>query len=68
LRRVAIGALEISRVPQDDCGDEQVEAGGAMLLVLLGPVSDFTVPVDEHRARQAVAGFALVEFLTCGAA
>ena len=30
------GALEISRVPQDDCGDEQVEAGGAVLLVLVG--------------------------------
>jgi hypothetical protein len=42
--------------------------GGAMLLVLVGPVSDFTEPVNEHRARQAVAGFALVEFLTCRAA
>ena len=35
------GALEISRVPQDDGGDEQVEAGGAVLLVLVGAVADF---------------------------
>ena len=34
-----------------------------MLLVLVGSVADFAEPMDEHRARQAVAGFALVEFL-----
>jgi hypothetical protein len=34
----------------------------------VGPVSDFTEPVDGYRARQAVAGFALVEFLTGRAA
>lgn len=28
------GALQVSRVPQDDGGDEQVEAGGTVLLVL----------------------------------
>ena len=58
------GALEVSRVPQDDCGDEQVEAGGAVLLVLVGAVADFPEPMDEDRARQAVAGFALVQLLT----
>ena len=62
------GALEISRVPQDDCGDEQVEAGGAVLLVLVGAVADFAEPMDEDRPRQAVAGLALVEFLAGRAA
>ena len=33
------GALEVSGVPKDDRGDEQVEAGCAMLLVLVGPVT-----------------------------
>ena len=50
------GALEISRVPQDDCGDEQVQAGGAVLLVLVGAVADFAEPMNEDRPRQAVAG------------
>lgn len=53
------GALEISGVPQDDCGDDQIEARGAMLLVLVGPITDFTEPMDEDRTRKAVAGFAL---------
>jgi hypothetical protein len=26
------GALEIPRVPEDDCGDEKVQAGSAVLL------------------------------------
>ena len=29
------GALEVSRVPKDDRGDEEVEAGGAVLPVLV---------------------------------
>ena len=49
------GALEISRVPQDDGGDEEVEAGSAVLLVLVGAVADFAEPMNEDRARQAVA-------------
>ena len=31
--------LEVSGVPQDDGGDEEVETGGTMLLVLVGPVA-----------------------------
>ena len=57
------GRLQISRVPEDDGGDKQVEAGGAVLLVLVGSVADFAEPMDEDRAGQAVAGLALVEFL-----
>ena len=55
--------LQVAGVPQDDRGDEQVEAGRPMLLVLIGAVTDFAGAMDEHGARQAVAGVALVEFL-----
>jgi hypothetical protein len=54
--------LQITGVPQDDRGDEQVEARAAMLLVFVGAISDFTEPVNEDRACHAVAGLALVEF------
>jgi hypothetical protein len=43
------GALKVSSVPKDDCGDEEVQAGGAMLLVLVGAITDFAKPMDEHR-------------------
>jgi hypothetical protein len=36
------GALQVARIPQDDGGDEQIEAGGAVLLVLVGAVADFS--------------------------
>ena len=55
--------FQVPCVPQDDRGDEQVEAGRPMLLVLISAVTDFAEAMDEHRARQAVAGLALVEFL-----
>jgi hypothetical protein len=51
--------LQVARAPQDDGGDEQIEAGGAVLLVLVRAVADLTKPVNKNRARQAVAGFAL---------
>ena len=35
-----------------------------MLLVLVGAVADFAEAMDEHCARQAVAGLAFVEFLS----
>ncbi len=57
------GAGEVAGVPEDDGGDDQIEAGGAVLLVLECPVTDFTETVDKDRSRQAVAGFAFVEFL-----
>src|SRR3954447_8000619 len=57
------GASEIPRIPEDNRGDQQVEAGGAMLLVLVGAVADYAQPMDEDRPREAVAGVALVEFL-----
>ena len=54
------GAIEVPRVPQDDCGDEEVQARGAVLLVLVGAVTDLAEAMDEDGPRQAVACFALV--------
>jgi hypothetical protein len=61
--QIGDGARQIPRIPQDDCGNEQVEAGSKVLLVLIGAVADLAEPMDEDRARQAVAGFALVQLL-----
>src|SRR4051812_8638974 len=58
------GAIEISRVPQDDRGDQEVQAGSAVLLVLVGAVADLAEAMKEDRPRQAVACFTFVEFLT----
>ena len=57
------GAFQITRVPQDNGGNQQIETGDAMLLVLVGSVADFTQSMDEDRPCQAVAGLALVELL-----
>ena len=53
-------AVQIARVPQGDGRDEKVEAGSAVLLVLVGAVADFAEPMNKDGARQAVARFALV--------
>ena len=53
------GALEIPRVPQDDCGDQEVQARSAVSLVLVGAIADLAEAVDEDSPRQAVACFAL---------
>ena len=49
------GALKLASVPEDDRGDGKVQTRGAMLLVLVGAITDFAKPVDEHRPGQAVA-------------
>ena len=38
-----------------DRGDEEVEAGGSVLLVLVGAVANFPEAMDEDRSCQAVA-------------
>ena len=48
-------AVQITRVPEGDGRDEKVEAGSAVLLVLIGAVADFAEPMNEDGARQAVA-------------
>ncbi len=50
------GAFEVAGVPQDDRGDEQVEAGGAVLLVLVGAVTDLAEPVQELRPVPGYCG------------
>ena len=62
------GPLQIAGVPQDDGGDDQVEAGGAMLLVLVGPITNLAQAMNEHGAGEAVAGLAFVQFLAGRAA
>ena len=57
------GAIEIARVPQDDRGDQEVQARSSVLLVLVGAVADLAEAMDEDRARQAIARFPFVEFL-----
>ena len=49
------GALEIPGVPENDRGDDEVQSGGAMPLILVSSVADFTEPVNEDRPGQAVA-------------
>ena len=57
------GTFEVSCVPQNDRGDDEVQPGSAVLLVLVGAIADFAEPMDKDGTRQAVAGFALVQFL-----
>ena len=47
--------LEVSCIPQDDGGDDEIEAGSTVLLVFVGTVADFAEPVNEDRTCQAVA-------------
>jgi hypothetical protein len=56
-------SFEVSCVPQDDRSDDEVQARSAVLLVLVGPIADFAEPMNENGARQAVAGFTLVQLL-----
>ena len=44
-----------SRVSEDDGGDEDVEAGRPVQMVLVSAVADFAEPVDEGRPRQAAS-------------
>jgi hypothetical protein len=45
------GALEVPRVPQDDRSDQEVQARSAVLLVLVGAVSDLAEAMDEDGPR-----------------
>jgi hypothetical protein len=37
------GAVQITGIPQDDRGDEEVQAGRAMLLILASPDDSFKI-------------------------
>ena len=55
------GPAEINRVPQHDRGHHQVEARGAMTLVLEGPVTQLAQAMEEHGALEGVLRFTLVQ-------
>ena len=40
------GAAEINGVPKDDGGDGEIEARGAVTLVLESPIADFVAPAE----------------------
>ena len=42
------GPFEVAGVPKDDGRDQEVEAGRAVLLVLVGAVADLAQAVDEQ--------------------
>ena len=60
--------VQITRVPEGDGRDEKVEAGSAVLLVLICAVADFAEPMNKDGARQAVARFTLVQLAARAAA
>ena len=53
--------FEIASVPQDDGGDEQVEAGGAVGLVFEPAVPQFAELVEEQGSRESIARLSLIE-------
>lgn len=55
------GAAEIDGVPKDDGGHGEIEAGSAVTLVFKSAIADFPETMEEHSARERVAGLAFVE-------
>lgn len=47
------GAFKVAGVPRDDCANEQIEAGRAVLPVIVSSVVDFTQAMVEDGTRQA---------------
>lgn len=58
------GPLQVDRIPQHDGRRHQVEATGAVALLLEAAVADFAQAVEEHGTGERVAGFTLVQ-TTC---
>src|SRR5271166_4687866 len=63
--QLPIGSLQIPRVPEDDSGDEQVEAGRAKELVLEGAVAHLAKPAEVDGACKRIPGLALIETEVC---
>lgn len=55
------GALQGDRIPQNDRWHHQVEAAGAVALVLEAAVADCAEPVQEYRSRRGVLCFPLIQ-------
>ena len=45
-------SFEVSGVPQDDRGNDEVQARSAVLLVLVGAITDFAEPMNKDGTRQ----------------
>ncbi len=54
-------ALQIDRVPKHDRRGQQIEAAGAIALLLKAAIPNFSEPVKEHGPGERVPGLALVE-------
>ena len=52
---------EIDGVPENDGGNGEVEAGGAIALVLEGPIADFAEAMEEHGPLESVVRLAFIE-------
>ena len=59
--RVLDGTVQVDRVPMDDRGCDEAEARRSKALVFKGPIADFALAVEEHRAPERIAGLAFVE-------
>ena len=55
------GAFQIHGVPENDGGDNQVQAAGAISLALETAVAEVALAVKEDGTRESVSGFAFVE-------
>lgn len=61
LSQVVHGALQIDGVPQDDGGNQQIEAAGSIALILIGTIADFPESVEEHSPPQRILLVAFIE-------
>ena len=59
--RVLNGTMQVDRVPMDDRGGDEAQAGRTKALVFKGAVANFALAMEEHRASERIAGFAFVE-------
>ena len=59
--RVLDGTVQVDRVPMDDRGGDEAQAGRTKALVLKGAIANFALAMEEHRAPERVAGLAFVE-------
>jgi hypothetical protein len=55
------GTVQVDRVPMDDGGGDEAQAGRTKALVLECPVSNFALAMEKHRTSERVAGLAFVE-------
>ena len=58
------GVLEILRVPQDDCRDQEVQPRCAIGLAFEGAVAQFAETMEEYGAGERIARLALVQSQT----